>query len=187
MWELLWQQWPIVVGYVFSVLFGDRFIRPLIIELYKYVGWKFAGAEKPLHLHELLPRMVGLIERFLYTASWQTGYPGFIGVWLVLKAAGGWKYWTEDRPIDDNEDQPIGDENKKKIPGRSNYNIFLIGTGVSVAYGILGALIIEWSKEGLFLQAILVPIVLISGTIALRFVIAKTRKKPNEELREKKG
>jgi hypothetical protein len=76
-------------------------------------------------------RLVGLVERPLYVAAFLANEPAFVGIWLGLKVAGGWKGWQEDI-------QP-NDHTKKKIPGRTIFNVMLIGSALSLAYGWVGA------------------------------------------------
>jgi len=53
------------------------------------------------------------------------GKEAFVGIWLVLKTAGRWGEW-------------------KKPQGRRIYNVFLVGNALSLMFGVLGALLIEW-------------------------------------------
>jgi hypothetical protein len=73
-----------------------------------------------------------LIERCLYLASWLEGTPEFIGVWLALKIAGGWKAWSEGLTI------PSGKRSGEGvvIPGRTLVNLFLVNSGLSVLHAI---------------------------------------------------
>ncbi len=62
---------------------------------------------------------LGIIERILYTTVLIMGYWQWIGLWLTLKTVVKWDYW--------------------KDKNRDYYNIFLIGNGLSVFFGFLGA------------------------------------------------
>ena len=72
------------------------------------------------------PVIVGFLERFLYTSSWLLAKPEFIGVWLILKVAVKWKA-AEKRCV---------------------YNIFLIGTAISLIFGVGGALLMLYLTQG---------------------------------------
>lgn len=75
-----------------------------------------------------LAGLIGSVEQAMYTASILLGYPGFIGVWLVLKAAGQWKVrWSGDDAIG--------------VP--KEYTIFLIGNALSFIGGVATALLIQ--------------------------------------------
>jgi hypothetical protein len=67
--------------------------------------------------NENLPRIVGLLEAFLYPTALLAGFPEFIGVWLVLKVAGSWSGWQDPEK------------------GRALFQVFLVGTALSLAYG----------------------------------------------------
>ena len=64
-------------------------------------------------------RVVGLLERLMYTGALCAGIWQWVGFWLALKVTVRWRTKTEpDGPSD---------------------NIWLIGTGLSVLFGFLGA------------------------------------------------
>jgi hypothetical protein len=151
--------WHYAIGYGFSVLGGLPFIYLLTRMLWMGLGWRPNTANDELHPHLEHPIMVGLLERSLYTTSWLLGKPEFIGAWLVLKVAGQWKGWTEDREL-----------NGRKVLGRAIFNVFLIGNGFSVAYAVVGALLIEWLRVRLFVPTIAAPSFLIVETLALWFL-----------------
>ena len=121
-WHLVW---PFLVGYAFSAGIGHALVRPLMWSLWQGISREFP-AESDLRIrHEPLIMMVGVLERILYSAAWQFGKGEFIAVWLALKVAGQWKSWT-------------GDHSGRNI-GRTLLNLFLIGNGFSIAYGVVGA------------------------------------------------
>lgn len=62
---------------------------------------------------------LGIIERFLYTAAIIMGLPEWIPIWLGLKVAVSWKRWQDEKQ-------------------RGTYNIFLIGSALSLIFGFLG-------------------------------------------------
>jgi len=125
------------IGFLFSIVGGDVLIRFILYPLYEAVE-----APKPYGTH-WSTRVCGWVERALYTASWVLGRPEFIAVWLALKVAGTWQRWGKQREI---------------------YNVFLVGNGLCILYGVVGGLFIEgagWQKW--------VPVVgLVVGTLILR-------------------
>lgn len=88
----------------------------------------------------------GILDRVIYTSSLLIPAKEFIAVWLAIKVAVQWKRW------DDNED--LG-------KACASFHIFVIGTGLSLLYGIVGALIIKWLCSQEYLPAIVVPILLV--------------------------
>ena len=66
----------------------------------------------------------------MFIIAIQYGAYGFIGIWLALKVAAQWKRWSDTHP-----------------KGRIAYNIFIIGSGLSVIFAIVGAKLIDWLKE----------------------------------------
>jgi len=142
-----------MIGYVVSVLGGHLATRCVMDALWKSLG---RTVDKAFRIYPKHPQMAGVLERALYTAAWQLGKPEFIGVWLAVKVAGQWKGWSE----------PFTDEDSgKKIPGRAFFNLFLIGNAFSIAYALVGGLMIEWISKPLLAPAIGVPIVLGAGTV----------------------
>ncbi len=73
------------------------------------------------------PAMVGYIERTIVFGAWMLGRPELAGAWLVLKAAATWQRWEKERAV---------------------YNVFLIGTGLSVILATIGALIVPSITHG---------------------------------------
>jgi len=68
--------------------------------------------------------IMGMVERGMYTAALLCGFPQWIAVWLAFKVAVHWK----------------------TIEGKDSAreNLYLIGSSLSVAFGILGAWIAGW-------------------------------------------
>jgi hypothetical protein len=75
------------------------------------------------HPESTFSHIVGRVERFLYTAALLVGGKEFIGVWLAVKVVARWQTNSGDeKPIDSD-------------------NVWLIGTGLSVFFGFLGAFV----------------------------------------------
>jgi hypothetical protein len=111
-----------VGGLVFSILFGHYFIKWA-----KNIFWYcyLTNYEKP----KPGPSAVtGNVERFLYTCALVVGAWQWVGVWLVMKVAAR---WTMEKDTDPNLQS-------------ANIHFFLIGSGLSVAFGFLGAWFTLW-------------------------------------------
>ena len=140
-----------MAGYGFAVAGGHLFIWLLMRTLWESVRETGVTKQKPhREEHREFPMMLGILERSLYVAAWQFGKPEFMGVWLALKVAGQWKAWGEDI---------VGRD--RIILGRAIFNVFLIGNGLSISYGVVGALIIDWWGKGLKLPLTVVPLMLV--------------------------
>jgi len=140
---------PYLVGYGFSLL--GPLAPPWRIGSISARIWKSLGGAEP-NQETRLPSMVGCVERALYTTSYIFGNEAFIGTWLVLKVAGSWGGWAKGY---------------KGVEGRAMYQTFLIGTGLSLAYGVLGARLIEWIGGGFYAVAGWSAAALIGGNAAL--------------------
>lgn len=146
--------WSYIVGYLFGVVIAHFPISLVVDQMWECIGW--TKGDEEIRPQYWLPRILGCVERALYVASFQLGKPEFIGVWLALKVAGGWKRWTEDK------------EHKGRIiTGRAVYNIFLIGNALSIAYAAVGAKLVEWCSKQEWLFVIGGPVCLFLATLAL--------------------
>jgi len=107
----------IVAGYAISMFWG-AIVLWLIIDKYTwgYLAKKDITGKKP----GILSVPAGVVERLLYTTAFLVNQPGFIAVWLALKVASQWERW-------------------KKVDERATYNVFLIGSGLSLIMAFLGA------------------------------------------------
>jgi hypothetical protein len=92
--------------------------------------------------------------------SLQLGKAEFIGVWLALKVAGQWKRWSEGVRVGERE-----------VDARVFYNIFLIGSGLSIAYSIVGAQLIGAIGSEKWSIAVGLPAALLLGTFAFQKVV----------------
>lgn len=75
-------------------------------------------------------RRIGIIERVFYTSAIAFNQFALIGVWLVFKAIGDWKDGADSR------------KTNSKVT-RIRANMFLIGSGYSLAWGILGGIVFK--------------------------------------------
>lgn len=149
---------PHVFGFLFSLVIGSLMIRATWREM-----WQNLGRETVAWGWH--PQVLGVLERALYTSAWLVGQPGFVVAWLAFKVAGQWRRWTQD--VDEHG-----------VPGRAYYNIFLICSGLSVAYGVLGGLMVDWCRDGNVLHAVTAPIALLSLNL---YVLHEARTSPKEE------
>ena len=154
--------WTYLLGYLFSVFVGSFVMVRLVVNaMWKGLGWKGDLSEDTIRPYAWHPIAVGCLDSVLYTSAWLANKPEFIGVWLAIKVAGKWDRWTKD-----------GDVNGKKIHGRTFFNIFLIGSGLTVLYSVIGAKIIGWLTSQMYSMAIIVPVILVMGTLIL-FIFAQ--------------
>ena len=123
---------PLVIAFGYSLLVGQLLIRPLFAIAYGQLG----GATQTPSLR-WQPAAVGYVERMLYTASWIAGRPELAAVWLALKVAGQWGRWQADRDL-----------GHTQVTGRSVYNQFLLGSGLSLAYGVAGGMVFVYLANG---------------------------------------
>lgn len=112
--------WRIILGFALSIIGGDLVLHRLIDEwlwpnYYGKLGEKKKAPERPL------TRQVGWLERLLYTGALYVGAWQWIGIWLAMKVAIRWRSWPKDRPHGESD------------------NIWVIGTGLSILFGFLGA------------------------------------------------
>src|SRR6187402_2877833 len=109
----------LICGYAFAAIIGHMCIATVVDGLWRGE----AVSNSKVRPTAYLSRLLGFVERALFVATLQMGRGELIGVWLVLKVAGQWKRWMEGEKVED-----------KVIEGRNSFNMFLIGSGLSIAY-----------------------------------------------------
>lgn len=124
--------WCLLALYPFMALITHLVVYTVLLRVRRLLDLKLKPADIPLKYWKAAS-FVGLCESVLYPTSWLIGKPEFIGVWLVLKAAGAWQGWQATRY----QDMHIG---------RNRFQAFLIGNALSVffgfvAYGLMRAVI----------------------------------------------
>jgi len=124
------------IGLFYSVVFGHVGTWLVVKKLWK----PFQKSGKSLRPHPYTPIIVGLIERTLFFFSILFSYEEFIAVWLALKVAGQWKRWEDGFTLDT-------DDLEMKNSGRVLYNIFLIGSGLSLGFAVMGAKLNKIEKK----------------------------------------
>ena len=110
----------IIAGYVTSTV-GGAIVLWLVIDKLTW-GWLVKKGIRPKEQRSLT-MFLGIVERSLYTTAFLLNQPGFVAVWLALKVASRWKRWEE-----------VGD--------RATYNLFLIGSGLSLIMAYVGAWVV---------------------------------------------
>jgi hypothetical protein len=109
-----------IISFFSSIFFPDIFIPRIQNKMREKL--KIEDEKKEWYQ---LPKYLGWTERALYWLFWfllQPHFVQFIGVWLALKTAGGYKVWLGSD----------GEEQFKFHKGRAKFIIFLIGSGLSI-------------------------------------------------------
>ncbi len=104
----------VILGFIVSMLVGHLFISMLLEKILwprTNHGYKTVG----------LTWLVGVIERFLFTGALIFGAPQCISIWLGLKVIARWQSHDKKKELSCSQD------------------IWLIGSGLSVLFGFLGA------------------------------------------------
>lgn len=111
---------PIILyAIIFGSFLGDFIIHP-ICRLMK------SSAERENDNNDgvtFSSSWLGMVERGIYVSSWLVGFPQFIAVWLTLKTVSKWGRWNDDKK------------------GRAAFLVFLTGTGLSLLFATLVAVI----------------------------------------------
>lgn len=153
----------IAAGYIFAILVGHWATSSLMRTAWRGVTAGLGSTASP-NPHAEHPAALGLLERTLYMAAWQLGAKEFLGLWLALKVAGGWKSWAEDLPC-----------GTGRIPGRTTFTLFLLGAGTSLAFGVAGALISDLLDNNDWALALLLALVAVAGTAGLSWFLQRSR------------
>ena len=142
------QLWTATIGYLFAVVVGGVLISLVSRKALHRIGMPTPGRSDDAEAmaNPWTAVYVGIIERILYVSSLQLGTEEFIGLWLGLKVAGGWTRWSEKRKI---------------------FQIFLIGSGLSVMYAAVGFKLIGWLQNCRSPEWWLVPATLVAFTVGL--------------------
>lgn len=154
---------PYLIGFAYAMIVGHFLISSLMELLWKSAeeeGIPELPVRKRFKYH---PMMLGVLERGLYAAAWHLQTPQFIAIWLALKASGQWKSSGAD------------------LTGRLVLNLFLIGNGFSIAYGVAGGALIDWVKQPNYFAGLGVPVSLIAVNFA--FCLWAWRASPRQKPR----
>jgi len=155
----------IPIGFLYSIVIGHCCTSKIVNELWK----PLLQQDKDTRPFSYTPRIVGHVERTLYFFAIFSGFEEFIAVWLALKAAGKWVVWEKGTTTNNEE--------KKKDTGRAFYNVFLIGSGLSVGYAFVGVNLVHLLLDEKYWISLIAPAALIIGCWLLYLVILKEQEK----------
>ncbi len=110
-----------VGAYLLAIFVGWLTINPII----RLLSWKYLG---PGNYRSWLPRLIGATEQIIVTTAFLLNRSEIVGFWLLLKTAGEWR--TQDREA-------------PSATLTADYQIFLIGTALSVALSLGTSLVIQ--------------------------------------------
>ena len=102
-------------GLAVSSLGGALVLWLLIDKL----AWGYLERQGIERKQKILTIPLGIVERILYSMAFILGAPGWVGVWLAIKVAVQWDRW--------------------KGENRGTYNVFLMGSALSILIAFLGA------------------------------------------------
>lgn len=113
----------------FLGLFYALLVAHSLIHLTVCILWKITtGHSYDLKSHFDSSMILGYVERTLFVIAIFYSKLELIGAWLILKTAG--RLWHQEK--------------SSLAESREVYQIFLIGSGLSIAYAFVGAMLIEW-------------------------------------------
>ena len=165
-----------IIGLTYIVLVGIV-ISWTIQKMWEAIGLNESNEEK-LRPNPWLPALVGIIERFIFFISFLHFHEKFfdiVGYWFLIKVAAGWKRWQEGEKL----------SRKARISGYDVYKVFLIGSTLSTMHGMVGAMIVNWTKCSKFGYAIIIPIISIYVTFFMGFIAAMYRDKTIKKKKNK--
>ncbi|MCH8273978.1 MAG: hypothetical protein IH851_04240 [Armatimonadetes bacterium] len=120
-WFLEGDPWIVLAGF-FVAIFVGALVLWLVIDRWAWPA--IADRQLGIKRHAGLTLAMGMVERGLYTTALLSGMPNLIYLWLFLKVVVRWKRWASEEPA---------------------YNVFLIGSGLSLIFAIFGAMIVLWA------------------------------------------
>jgi len=148
------------IGYLYSIVAGH-----FLISWFSKTAWSVleGNSESDKDKQQRwATALAGTIDRIIYTSSLLFAAKEFIAVWLAFKIASQWNKW---------------DDEKEPHKARAFFHLFVIGTGFSLMYGVIGGLLVEWLQQGEYIPATAFPVALI--LLNLSFVLIADRSKKN--------
>jgi hypothetical protein len=142
------------IAYAVSII-GSQFVIKYIIEnMWKQVDFRINKDPKFPKLEETRPfsqisQIIGLLESVLYTTAFLVDKYEFIGLWLLLKIGGSFKRGSK---YDERYERHI-------------FNIFLIGSGLSIIFSFVGFLISKQLSKQLIGSKDCFSIILLAGSL----------------------
>jgi hypothetical protein len=153
-----------LVGYFISLYIGGSIVKKTISRSWVLMD----NDEDELKVRKKFvwaTELVGHLERFIYTTSIIFGVKEFIAVWLVLKLSSQWTKWGGEK----NPFNPQGNDTIYK--SRATYQIFILGTGLSLVYGVLGGQITIWLSNCKFWYSFLSLVAVVGLNLYIYFRI----------------
>ncbi len=154
---------PYLIGYAIAIVLGHILVKPTVDAMWVAVYGK-ETLKRLKSKNRWLTGVLGCVERTLYVACISAGHAGFIAVWLGLKLVGNWRFLGQSNPKDTAD---------PSVPGTVDLNLLLVGSALSLAYGALGAQLIEWTSQHEWLLSSAATLALAAGTLGLYFYIRK--------------
>jgi hypothetical protein len=144
----------IFVGYSLSVIVGGTIIWWFFHLVRKRIPQRDKGYEW------LNSWFVGPIEIILIITSLLNGFPEFIGVWIIFKAAIRWSRYEKHEPKS---------ENTLGYNPRLADHLYIIGNGLVIIYSISGYLTIKWwlDEKSQFITIVLTLIAIFTLAIII--------------------
>jgi len=180
---------PYILGYAFSIFAAFFFLNLVMDTIWSGIeskDWNDKQEEDlKTEIYKKPAKMVGLLDRILFTTALVAGYESFIAVWLAFKIAGRWENGRFGNEILINKIKEMGNTSKGiemdkfKIKDNMIYNTFTIGNALSLIYAVTGWKIIEWVKIGSInsiLKAIIIPAIVIIGTLLFKKIFIEDYK-----------
>jgi hypothetical protein len=139
------------LGYFISLFVGGFMVKKTIDLAWKMIDYgKSESTERGKY--GWTTEMVGYLERFIYTTSVIFGVKELFAAWLVLKLSSQWVKWggvkNLEKPKNVNLIFKRQKDEEQKYKSRAIFQIFLLGTGLSLVYGLLGGQVAIWLSQG---------------------------------------
>ena len=150
------------LGYFYAIVVGTWVITPLLDTFY-------SGYEGGRTAEKWRSQAVGFVERTLYASSWLSGAPGFAAIWLALKVAGQWERWKADW----SSKQRTEEAQARTDTSRAMYAGYLLGNGLSIAFGFVGGMFAQHALAYRWNEAIILAVVPLFGILFLCLFIKR--------------
>ncbi|KUK43486.1 MAG: hypothetical protein XD72_2145 [Methanothrix harundinacea] len=141
-----------IIGFYFAIVIGHIFISITICKLWLAATGEKRDPKSPFDSSAI----IGWVERALYFSALMLDKPEAIGVWLALKTSG--RFWGEGP-----NQEKVGETSARDI-----FQIYLIGTALSLGYATVGWKIAEWLPENRTYSICLVVALCIGNFILCR-------------------
>ena len=165
----------ITIGYIYSVGLGSL----LTYYFADFTGKAIKEFAEGKEYYRWTASLVGATERILYTSAILFNRLEFIAIWLVFKSASQWRRWGNKETTNQTEINPYQE--------RAIFNSYLINSGLSIAYGVLGGQIALWLKHNHVYIAIFSGVGLVLINIFLLELLMPNTRKAKAIKRRKKS